>query len=69
MSKSDHALFVKEFTFADIAHIMWGMALSVRGKIDILHDASARPNVARWMNEITTRKSVIEVGEEWAKLQ
>lgn len=47
---------------------MLGSALGSRAGVNILHDASARRNVARWMDELLARKSVTDVMEEWSKV-
>lgn len=44
---------------------MYGQALSILFKIEILSDKSKRPNVARWTDDITARPSWVQVLKEW----
>ena len=44
---------------------MMGIGLTEMLKVDLLSDAAARPNVARWFNEISSRPVVGEVKKAW----
>ncbi|CAK5268054.1 unnamed protein product [Mycena citricolor] len=46
-----------EFTLADLFHLPFGGLLSLNGGSDIM-SSEARPNVARWWNEIHARPTV-----------
>ena len=58
----------QEFTFADVAHIMYGSSLSMFFGIELLSDKEKRPNVARWFDDITSRQSWLETKKEWLAL-
>ena len=44
---------------------MYGIAVNTIFGFGVLSDEAARPNVARWFNDITTRPVVIEVKKTW----
>ena len=54
-----------KITFADIIHVQFGTSLSVMCKSHMLIDEAARPNVARWYKDITSRPAFFQARKEW----